>query len=253
MTRSPRSRRISAVASPMPDADPVMTTVRMTTPSGLGPDAIEGPRLHARKQRAGGLRTFDPALGGSPLPVGRAAGRAGLVPAQVLPPRARRRGGRGGHPTPHPAARAWTSTLPSAWPRRARRSPADRSVGGELHSRAFREPPPTMWTTSAGCPESSTAGADGPPVGERRGCPGCSGSPGRGLGTGWPVAAAERRRSGPACRRAAGTPGRRRRSRSATPARRAAAASSVGRSTAPGPARSACDSCSSHRPMTLRR
>ena len=35
-------RRISAVARPIPDADPVMTTVRMTTPSGLGPTPLTG-------------------------------------------------------------------------------------------------------------------------------------------------------------------------------------------------------------------
>ena len=131
------------------------------------------------------------------------------------------------------------------------RAPAASAVS--WHSSAFCEPPPTMWTTSMRWPDSRSASRDG--GGERGGEAVQDAADDLGTGAGQRLPRSRQaRRSGPACPRAAGTPGRRGRSAGHRPAGAAAAARTRRRSTSsPCRFQVRMDSDSSHRPITLRR
>ena len=136
--------------------------------------------------------------------------------ARKVPPRrpgwcAAGRAARRSPPPSTPAARAWTSALPSA---AASTGPATtgspQASAVSWQSRALRAPPPTTCTTSTSRPDSSAARAHGAPVGQRQAVEDAAHRLGLALRRRLPGRGCTPRRCGPACRRAAGSRGRRR-------------------------------------------
>ena len=195
-------------------------------------------------------------LGGGPLAVGRAARGARLVPPQIQAARAHRAQVREA-PGQHAGGRAPApGRCPARRPRPARRPPAGPSASA------------VSWQSSSlrDAPADHVHDVDGrgrrapPPAGPPAGRPAASESRMQrtvsacGLRRRLTRSGRPRPRCGRACRRAAGTPGRRGRPPWPAPGRGAAAASRSGRSAgSPASFQVRIDSWSTHRPMTLRR
>ena len=200
---------------------------------------------------AGRSRPGPACLRPAPSCGGRRRARTGAAaacrgPARACPARS---------PGAAPSARAWTSSVAQRRGlHRARRHRQPAGVRGELAQQAVPRAAADQVDDVDGPPGQLLGLDDRPPVGQRQAVQDAAGGLGRAVRGRLARRPGRPRRSGTACRPAAGTPGRRCRSPSAAAAQAAACGQQVTELDARPAARQArSDSCSSHRPVTLRR